>query len=43
MTIVLIPLPNRDVDPTETGVPRLELASRAHRFAVDYADMLESK
>lgn len=43
MAVVLIPLPNRDFDPTETGVPWLELASRAHRFAVDYADILESK
>ncbi|MEZ5571511.1 MAG: type 1 glutamine amidotransferase domain-containing protein [Halioglobus sp.] len=45
MATVLIPLPNRDFDPTETGVPWRELSRRGHRvhFAtplgnVAYAD-----
>lgn len=35
MSVVLIPLPNRDFDPTETGVPWRELTRRGHqvRFA----------
>ncbi len=35
MAIVLMPLPSRDFDPTETGVPWLELTRRGHqvRFA----------
>lgn len=44
MAVVLIPLPTRDFDPTETGVPWLELTRRGHqvRFATPAGEVAEA-
>ncbi len=44
MAIVLMPLPSRDFDPTETGVPWLELTRRGHqvRFATPDGSIAEA-
>jgi len=42
--LILIPIPSRDFDPTETAVPWKTLAQQgpgdAHRFAQEFAGML---
>jgi protease I len=44
MAIVLLPLPSQDFDPTETGVPWLELTRRGHqvRFATPEGGMAQA-
>ena len=40
MATILMPLPRRDFDPSETGIPWRMLSARGHRFVAD--DICES-